>query len=212
VVAATVRGGLAVGKGRPTSGGLLRLARTAAETAAETVYTRADEDAALHGMGTTLTMLLVNAEWAVFAHVGDSRLYLLRDGVVRQMTRDHTVVQGLVESGILSAEDARRTPFGHALARSVGTEATVEADVVPLVLRDGDRLLLCSDGLSDHLVGTDDLLAKLSLPLAEAPAALVSFANEAGGTDNITAIVVEIQGATDATEMSSASGVRTLRR
>ena len=212
VVAATVRGGLAVGKGRPTSGGLIRLARTAVETAAETVFTRADEDAALHGMGTTLTLLIVNGEWSVFAHVGDSRLYLLRGGVVRQMTRDHTVVQGLVESGILSAEDARKTPFGHALARSVGTEATVDADVVPLVLRDGDRLLICSDGLSDHLGSAGELHDKLSRPLTEAPAALVAFANEAGGNDNITAIVVDIKGTTDQTALSSASGVRTLRK
>ena len=212
IVSAAVRGGLAVGRGRPTSGGLIRLARAAVETAAETVFARADENAALHGMGTTLTLLLVSGEWSVMAHVGDSRLYLLREGTLRQMSRDHTVVQGLVESGILSAEDARKTPFGHALARVVGTEATVEADVVPLVLRDGDRLLLCSDGLSDHLAGTSALAETLALPLADAPASLVAYANDAGGTDNITAIVVEVRGSGEASALSSESGVRTLRK
>ncbi len=212
VVAAAVRGGLAVGKGPPTSGGLIRLARTAVETAAETVFSRADEDVKLRGMGTTLTVLLIHQDWGVFAHVGDSRLYLLRDGVARQMTHDHTVVQGLVESGIMTAQDARKTPFGHALAKSVGTEATVEPDVVPLVLRAGDRLLLCSDGLSDHLSGDSDLIDKLSLPLDQAPAALVDFANEAGGTDNITAIVVEIRRSSGDNTISSESGVRFLRR
>lgn len=212
VVTAAVRGGLAIANGLVTTGGLIRLARAAVETAGEMVFARASDSSRLRGMGTTLTVLLVQGEWGVLSHVGDSRLYLLRDGVAKQMTRDHTVVQGLVEGGILTAEDARKTPFGHALARCVGLEATVQPDVVPISLRPGDRLMLCSDGLSDHLSAASDLIDKLSLPLDEAPAALVEFANEAGGTDNITAIVVEIRSTVGELTLSSESGVRSLRR
>ncbi len=212
VVAATVHAGLAVAQGTPTTDALIRLARTAVESAAEAVFSAAGENARLHGMGTTLTALLIHGDSGIMAHVGDSRLYLLRDGVAKQMTHDHTVVQGLVESGLLNAQDARRSPFGHALARSVGTEATVEPDVVPLLLKAGDRFMLCSDGLSDHLTAAADLIEPLSLPLNEAPAALVRFANEAGGTDNITVIVVEVRGADDDSVLRRESGVHFVKR
>lgn len=188
---AVVRAGLAAVP-EPTSADLQALVHVAAREAAVAVHQRSEEERELHGMATTLTVLLVHDGDAVVAHVGDSRLYLLRDGRLSQVTFDHTAMAELVRLGVLDADDARNGQFGHVLSRSLGSDPDVEPDVLPLTLQHDDRLLLCSDGLSDHVHSESDLLVDFDAPLQEIPDSLVNFANAAGGHDNVTVVVVEM--------------------
>ncbi len=145
------------------------------------------------GMGTTTTALLLSPNgWWVIAHVGDSRAYMVRDGEVRQITEDHTYVQELVNQGRISDEEARVHPRSSLLTRALGTTAQVPVDTFVGELREGDRFVLASDGLMS-MVPEDELRAMIvhdGEPDALA-GRLVAAANEAGGHDNITTIVVE---------------------
>ena len=145
------------------------------------------------GGGTTLTCLLVVNERAVIAHVGDSRAYIYHDGALRQITKDHSYVDKLVELGQLTTEEAAAHPQKNVLYRAVGQEGLLEVDThVEMIPRRG-RVLLCSDGLWGML--DDDTIAQIVGHAATPQAAcdqLVDAANEAGGRDNITAIVVEV--------------------
>ena len=151
----------------------------------------AERNPELHGMGCTLTAARNLGRVLQVAHVGDSRAYLLRAGRLHRLTRDHTYVQVLVDSGMMSAEDAAKSKARHMLVNAVGgsnEEIHVDVERVPLV--NGDRVLLCSDGLTD---GVDDeqiqtVLAKTASADA-ACQALVARALEGGGRDNITVIV-----------------------
>jgi len=171
---------------------LADVVRAAVKAAARAVHDSSTQDPKLDGMATTLTLLLVRGGDAAVAHVGDSRLYLLRDGKLDQVTSDHTAMAELVRMGVLSEKNARNGQFGHVLSRSLGRDPEVEPDVLPLEVEPGDRLLLCSDGLSDHVHTDQDLLVDFDAPLSEIPDSLVDFANAAGGHDNVTVVVVEI--------------------
>ena len=197
---AAVRGGLAAADSRLDSSALQRLVREAVRSGAAAIHQRAADDPALRGMGTTITLLLVQRAHAAMAHVGDSRLYLVRGDTLQQLSSDHTIVASLVGAGIITREQARRGPYGKALARSVGTEPDVEVDVALLALTPGDRLLLCTDGLTDHVTGAEDLLVDLSGALDEIPESLVDFANASGGEDNVTVLVVEVGAPSEGTE------------
>lgn len=145
------------------------------------------------GMGTTTTALLVSPSgWWVIAHVGDSRAYMVRNGDVRQITEDHTYVQELVNQGRLSDEEARVHPRSSLLTRALGTTAQVPVDTFEGELEEGDRFVLASDGLMSMVPEGElrDLIA-LDVDPEELVDALIAAANEAGGHDNITAIVVE---------------------
>jgi protein phosphatase len=145
------------------------------------------------GGGTTLTCVLVVNERAVFAHVGDSRAYLYYDGQLRQVTRDHSYVDKLVELGQLTEEEAAVHPQKNVLYRAVGQEGLLEVDTHLESIPAGGRLLLCSDGLWGML--DDDQILRIVREAATPQAAcdqLVDAANAAGGRDNITAVVVEI--------------------
>lgn len=159
------------------------------------IYRKAKDDQKLRGMGTTLTALYAGEDSAAIAHVGDSRAYLLRDGEFRRLTKDHTPVGRLVEEGRLSPEDADRHPQRSYLERALGIDETVNVDVSVLDISGGDRLLLCSDGLYGML--TEDeirgFLSETDDPQA-ASDALCRAAVEAGGFDNVTAIVVDYPG------------------
>ena len=141
-------------------------------------------------MGTTLTAALLADGRLDVVHVGDSRAYLWRDGELRQLTEDHSVVAELVRRGSLSAEDAEHHPHRNVITRALGAEPDVVADTVSEALRDGDVVLLCSDGLSSY-VPERDIAAVLAEAgsLREAAAALVERANAAGGTDNVTVVL-----------------------
>lgn len=145
------------------------------------------------GMATTLTAVLCDGERVVLAHVGDSRAYLLRDGVLTQLTTDHTYVQRLVEAGQLPRADVVRHPWRNVVLRSIDGDPVNEGvDLIPLPLEVGDRLLLCSDGLTDLV--PDDPIADLlgAVDPMSAAAALTEAALAAGGKDNVTAVVLDL--------------------
>ena len=160
----------------------------AVQAANRAVYELARADPARTGMGTTLVAAVVLGEQAYLAHVGDSRAYLL-NSTIRQLTTDHSFVGGQVRAGILTPEQARRHPQRNVLTRALGAKPNVAVDVCQVTLQAGDTLLLCSDGLTEHVA--DGILwdvAAHSEP-GQAAARLVELANEAGGADNISVIV-----------------------
>lgn len=147
----------------------------------------------LEGMGTTMTLVCLEENGtARFAHVGDSRAYLLRSGKLRRLTEDHTVAAEYVAQGQISAEDALDHPQRHMLTRTLGLTPDIEVDEMSVDLELGDRLLLCSDGLTEMV--PDDHIATVvgSGTPEEAVWELIETANEEGGVDNITVIVVEV--------------------
>ncbi len=151
------------------------------------------------GMGTTLTLAVVEDERVTVAHVGDSRAYLWRDGRLRQLTEDHSVPGALLKQGRITAEEVPEHPHRHILYRGLGLSPKVEVDIYPSVaLRPKDVLLLCSDGLWD-MVYPDERLSAL-LASGDAPpvmcSRLVDAANEAGGEDNITVVLVRVEAST----------------
>ena len=168
---------------------------TAVREANTLVVQRAAEDPQLEGMGTTLTAIAVRDAQLHVAHVGDSRAYLLRDAeAMSQLTTDHTLVERLVQEGRLSRDEAATHPQRNVITRAIGHETTVEVEVLPpITLRDGDQVLLCSDGLSGPV--DDSRIATILAETAdgdEAIAALLAQANAAGGPDNITAVLIRI--------------------
>jgi serine/threonine protein phosphatase PrpC len=147
-----------------------------------------------HGMGATLTAVMIRGNEAFIAEVGDSRGYLLRNGWLRQMTRDQSMVQMLVDQGVMSAEDARNAPGKNVILQAVGLGPDVRVAIGRLELRRGDRLMLCSDGVSNQITDNElrDILTK-SAP-REACETMISLANERGGEDNETVIVADVVG------------------
>ena len=157
-----------------------------------------EADERRQGMATTLTCVVTDGATTVLGHVGDSRAYLWRAQTLVRITRDHTYVQQLVEDGAISAEEALVHPWRHVVMRSLHSSAdvppeSVAPDVVLLDLEPGDRLLLCSDGVSD-LVPERRIAEVLRLGMPGAAAAvLVQHALEAGGRDNTTAVVLDVE-------------------
>ncbi|MFH2010495.1 MAG: protein phosphatase 2C domain-containing protein [bacterium] len=166
--------------------------RRAIDAANDAVRTKAKADSRLGEMGTTCVAALVLEDKYWIAHVGDSRAYLLRDAVFKLHTLDHTVVQQLVDQGRISPLDAANHPSAGILVRCLGQLDSVEVEISgPHPLRPGDRLLLCSDGLSGMLY-EDDIAKVLSAQsLKDAVANLIKYANELGGFDNITAATLQ---------------------
>ncbi len=156
----------------------------------------AARDKALHGMGTTLTAVVEDGDAVHVAHIGDSRVYLLRRGELSMLTEDHTLVNSLVKQGKLTPEQAERHPQRSIITRALGVDADVEPDLATFKLLPGDRLLLCTDGLSG-VVGRNRMRSVLQRVRDPQQAAerLVALANEAGGPDNITVIVLDTEGA-----------------
>jgi serine/threonine protein phosphatase PrpC len=166
----------------------------AIEMANRQIYAQALERPELHGMGTTCVALALIGDRAFMAYVGDSRLYLLRQSHLYCMTEDHSVVFELVSQGLLTRQQAREHPDRNVLSRALGSKPQVQISSwdEPFLIRAGDRFLLCSDGLHDVL-SDDGLTARLGQGDAnEASALLVAAANERGGPDNISAVVVDI--------------------
>jgi len=148
-------------------------------------------DPGLEGMGTTMTLLKIDNDAATIAHIGDSRAYLLRDDELSQLTDDHTVAAEYVAQGQMSAEEAARIPQRHMLLRTLGLTRFVNVDEIEIDLKAGDRILLCSDGLTEMV--RDEKIAKALTKGTpdEVVWKLVEMANDAGGVDNISVAVVE---------------------
>ena len=161
------------------------------------VFQRSNEDAATSGMGTTMTVALVDHTdgTIAFGHVGDSRAYRVRGGELEQLTDDHSLVGELVRSGRLSPEEAESHPQRSVITRALGTEPDVDVDTFTVDAEPGDIYLLCSDGLTD-MTSTRDILAAVesSNDLDDAARALVRAANDGGGEDNITVVLFQIDG------------------
>ena len=142
------------------------------------------------GMGTTATILSLNEAQAYFAHVGDSRIYLLRDNQLQQLTEDHSYVDTLVRRGELTAEEARVHPMKNVLMQAVGAVKELYIDAANFAVQSGDKFLLCTDGLTNMV---DDVTITKILQTASNPAdALIEAALEAGGKDNVTVIVAGV--------------------
>ena len=159
------------------------------------VFERSQADREVAGMGTTLTAALVEGTKVRLAHVGDSRAYLLRDGELHALTEDHTLVQRMVQQGEITEAEAATHPHRSILTRALGVDGIVEVDEGVVELRDGDRLLLCSDGLTAMVSDRDIEAVLVGTPdPQEAVELLVLAANRAGGIDNITALILDVAG------------------
>jgi protein phosphatase len=158
------------------------------------VYNRSSSDPNTSGMGTTITVALVEDGHVAFGHVGDSRAYLIRDGSMEQLTEDHSLVAELMRSGKLSREEADVHPQRSVITRALGTDPDVDADTFTIAAQTGDVFLLCSDGLTDMLdeQAILELVERNREDIDAALKALVKAANRSGGEDNITVVAFEI--------------------
>jgi serine/threonine protein phosphatase PrpC len=163
----------------------------AVKRANQEVFTVARSDPRLAGMGTTLTVLLVQGRRYVLAHVGDSRAYRLRQGKLEVLTEDHSLVQELVNQGSLDMADARVHPQRHVLTRALGTEPTLAVDGGSGTLLPGDAFLLCTDGLTNAVPDNEilSILSQHTQPTAVEE--LIRLANKRGGRDNITVVLLQ---------------------
>lgn len=167
--------------------------RDAVEAASEAVHRLSKSRQEYKGMGSTLSAAVVLPDRALVAHVGDSRVYLVRKGEASQLTVDHTFAAEFVRRGLMTEADARTSPHRNRLARAVGTEPRVMVDVFSLDVTAQDVLVLCTDGLSDYLEDVDRLAKLVSVNVEKAADRLVELANSGGGRDNISVVVVEVQ-------------------
>jgi serine/threonine protein phosphatase PrpC len=165
----------------------------AIRAANERIYEYAAEHPEVTGMGTTCVTLLIHGGRAYFVNIGDSRAYIARDGKLRQVTLDHSWVAEQVRAGVLTEEQARVHAHRNVITRSLGTQPNVNADLFIEKLQEGDRILLCSDGLHGYV---DEAAIERTVVESDQPdesvQALVDMANENGGPDNITAVLVQL--------------------
>ncbi|MCT1904187.1 Stp1/IreP family PP2C-type Ser/Thr phosphatase [Oceanobacillus sojae] len=161
----------------------------------EQIFRKSQENKQLEGMGTTLVAAVISGNSLTIAHIGDSRLYIARGEHVEQLTEDHSFVNELVKRGEITEGDAEVHPYKNYIIRALGTEARVDTDIKTLTWDAGDRLLLCSDGLSDKLSQTE--LAQFITAdkgMNEIGQELIDLANERGGEDNISLILIAHDG------------------
>lgn len=181
-------------------GGLSRasqLLRTAVEHANSEVYRTAQEVPQCQGMGTTVVAVLYHGDKVSIAHVGDSRVYRLRGEEFRQITRDHSLIQELIDRGFFTPEEAAENTPKNLVTRALGIEHHVDVDIQEQDVADGEIYLLCSDGLND-MVDDEEIrltLSKYSANLSEAADELVRLANAKGGKDNVSVVLVRPQAA-----------------
>jgi PPM family protein phosphatase len=174
---------------------VLNLLEFAVQRACARIHEEASSDAQKRGMGTTLSAILFVGNKGFIAHVGDSRIYLVREDRIQQVTEDHTVFNELIKRGKLSREQIEKVAHKNAITRAVGVYERVEVDTLAIEVLPGDLFLLCSDGLHGYLDG-NDLMARLLRDVApeEQAQAFIELANNAGGKDNITNIIVRVEG------------------
>jgi PPM family protein phosphatase len=145
------------------------------------------------GMGTTLSMVLVKDHRLYIGHVGDSRVYLIRDNAIIRLTEDHSLVAELIKAGTIKPEEANSHPQKNVITRALGTEYTLEPDISLYDMQDGDFILICTDGLSNAVYEEDMINAIVTTSdLNDACELLVNKAKESGGFDNITAVVIHM--------------------
>lgn len=154
------------------------------------VFDTARDRPELTGMGSTVTLMLVYGSFAWFGHVGDSRAYLVRDGKIQQVTEDHSLVQEQVTAGLITPEQARVSVMRNIITRSIGFERDVKVDVAAVPLQRGDVFVLCSDGLTGHVEDPEILSVVEAVKPRAIARTLIEMANDGGGEDNSTVVVV----------------------
>mgnify|MGYP005806815981 FL=1 len=158
------------------------------------LFKKSHEAEKFEGMGTTFTCAVIEKDVLYIVHVGDSRAYVLRNGSLTQLTRDHSFVMEMLKQGRITLEEAEKHPNRNVITRAVGSEKTVLADTVIEKLSKGDMILLCSDGLS-NMVSDDKILSILSggNNINDILNTLIETANSMGGTDNISAVIIDMR-------------------
>ena len=173
-----------------TEASIKRMLESAIDAANISIYDEAQATDSLRGMGTTAVVIFVCGQTAYIMHVGDSRVYKMQNGEIEQVTKDHTVVQMLVERGELTEEQAQEHPNKHLITRAVGVEKELQADYSVCELGEGTLLLACTDGLSNHLQASELFQIAQDLGPQDCVKKYVQRANENGGQDNITAVLL----------------------
>jgi PPM family protein phosphatase len=183
----------AIGAREGDSGGI-ELVTSLVQAANRSVYERSRADSSVAGMGTTMTLAVLEDGIVTIGHVGDSRAYLIRDGELKQVTNDHSLVGELMRSGKLTAEEAEHHPQRSVITRALGTDPDVDVDTYTVEVQPGDVFLLCSDGLTS-MVGNDAILEIVEQNRDDLDAVtreLIAMANRGGGEDNITVVCFDI--------------------
>lgn len=172
---------------------ILEMLELAVRTAGRAIFEIAQAEPEKRGMGTTVSLLLLTPTRGFIAHVGDSRVYLVRDNEVFQLTEDHSLINELIKRGKLRPEEAATAPYKNAVTRAVGVYADVEVDTLDFEIAPGDDFLLCSDGLTGHLRDDREIAEILKgNDFVAVPKTFVEVANQRGGKDNITSVVVHL--------------------
>ena len=169
---------------------LIQLVGSSAEYANMVVYEKSKENKDFEGMGTTIEICLIYNNRAFIAHIGDSRIYRIRNGLIRQLTQDHSYVQTRVKQGTITKDEAEIHPKKNILTKALGCNAFVEPDMLVRGFQKDDILVMCSDGLS-NMVTQDDIYNIVTNNFEIAPRELVDLANKNGGIDNITVITIK---------------------
>ena len=167
--------------------------RSAVEQACLAIFAKAQEDPELAGMGTTVISMLLDDAHAFFAHVGDSRAYLVRGELIQQISEDHSLVNEQIKAGMITPEEARHSRYRNIITRSVGFEEEVQVDVMGLLAEVGDLFILCTDGLANMMDDKEILDIARGNTLDDIPGKLIELANERGGDDNITVVAVRVE-------------------
>jgi len=190
----------ATGASKVTTKDIIALVEHAVQRACSKIHEESTNDTNKRGMGTTLSAIVIVGHQGFIAHVGDSRIYLARNGHIQQVTEDHTVFNELIKRGKLTREQIEKVQQKNAITRAVGVYERVEVDTLVMELIAGDTLMLASDGLHGYLETPDELAGPLGLPGDASVKALIELANGRGGKDNITSIVVRVgeEGTVDA--------------
>lgn len=189
---------------KPTENSTADVLKFAVDMANRSIFKTSQANPQYHGMGTTLVMAVFNDNRLTFTHVGDSRLYRLRQGKLKALTQDHSILQEQVQQGLISNDEARTSHNRHLVTRALGTVEQVQCTLQERTAEQGDIYLLCSDGLNDMVDDTDIELAlntlQANLPLAARQ--LVMMANDNGGHDNISVILIKVLAPFPAVEQS----------
>ncbi len=191
------------GVGGTTRRDILRLMESAIQHACSTIYGEGVKDESKRGMGTTVDALLIVGSRGFIGHVGDARVYLQRQSAVHQLTEDHSLVNELLKRGRLSPEQIDKIKYKNAVTRAVGVYESVDVDVFDFDILPGDSFLLCSDGLHGYFEGDEAELHYAAVERDKLAQYLIDLANERGGQDNITVVIVDVPEADDQEQRAS---------
>lgn len=172
---------------------LQRIVESAVQNAAYLIFGLAEVMPEKHGMGTTISLLLIAGSHGVIAQVGDSRIYKIKNGEAFQLTEDHTLINWQLKSGLITPEQAQNALHKNIITRAVGSKDYVEVDLQIFPVEKGDGFMLCSDGLHGYINDTKEIVEMFNKGIEEGARAFIELANQRGGKDNITCIFVKVE-------------------